>query len=150
MLQCYISPESSYISALTWRPECVLPPVLGEGRWNEIGQVNGGKYPERNQLDMFKSAGYEKSYYVVIWELWKEYLDMFFPSFAGTYSDYYQLSWTLPLLSFVAVEATSVQCPWTKQKSKQCLCSEGWERWWWCKNESFLNYAYMNYICISN
>lgn len=32
---------------------------------NEIGEVNGEKYPERNQLDMFKSAGAKKSYIVI-------------------------------------------------------------------------------------
>lgn len=32
---------------------------------NEIEEVNGGKYPERNQLDMFKSAGSKKSYVAI-------------------------------------------------------------------------------------
>lgn len=64
---------------------------------NEIGEVNGGRYPERTQLHLFKSAGFEKTYYVVFQELCEECSDIFLSlmlslSFARTCSDYYHLS----------------------------------------------------------
>lgn len=55
----------------------VYTTCVARRKMNEIEEVNGGKYPERNQLDMFKSAGSKKSY-VAIWGLCKESSDMFF------------------------------------------------------------------------
>lgn len=55
----------------------VYTTCVGRRKMNEMGEVNGGKYPERNQLDMFKSAGSKKSY-VAIWGLCKECFDTFF------------------------------------------------------------------------
>lgn len=47
---------------------------------NEIGEVNGGRCPERNQLDLFKSAGFEESYYVVVENCVRNVLTCFFLS----------------------------------------------------------------------
>lgn len=60
--QYNVNHESSHISSSYLR---VHTTWVGK-KMNAVGEVNGWMYPEKSELDLFKSAGSEKSYYVVI------------------------------------------------------------------------------------
>lgn len=131
MLQHYINPDSFHISRSKSQTVYHLGFEIEDE--NEIGEVNGGRYPERNQLHLFKSAGFEKSYYVVFWELCKECSDIFSLScFLSLLPQPVVIITSLDLfLSFIAVETIWVHFPWnwTKLKGKQYLCDELQDIW---------------------